>query len=79
MKLRLLVIALFTPLFVVSAHADQVMATARVQVFASGENGIFANAYIVETSHHLVVIDSTLLESTSTALHEQIVALGKPL
>jgi glyoxylase-like metal-dependent hydrolase (beta-lactamase superfamily II) len=52
---------------------------ARVHVFSSGENGIFANAYLVETEHSVVAIDATLLESTSKALREKLVALGKPL
>jgi len=51
----------------------------KVHVFQSGEAGIFANAYLVETSAHLVAVDSTLLESTSKALHQQAVKLGKPL
>jgi|SRR5215813_9049069 len=51
----------------------------KVHVFQSGEAGIFANAYLVETSAHLVAVDSTLLESTSKALRLQAVKLGKPL
>jgi glyoxylase-like metal-dependent hydrolase (beta-lactamase superfamily II) len=51
----------------------------KVHVFQSGEEGIFANAYLVETSAHLVAVDSTLLESTSKALYQKTVELGKPL
>jgi glyoxylase-like metal-dependent hydrolase (beta-lactamase superfamily II) len=50
-----------------------------VHVFQSGEAGIFANAYLVETSDHLVAVDSTLLESTSKAFRQKAVELGKPL
>jgi glyoxylase-like metal-dependent hydrolase (beta-lactamase superfamily II) len=52
---------------------------AHVHVFSSGENGIFANAYLVETEHSVVAIDATLLESTSKALRAKLVSLGKPL
>lgn len=54
-------------------------AEAKVHVFSSAENGIFANAYLVETPHGVVAIDATLLDSTSKALREKLVALGKPL
>jgi glyoxylase-like metal-dependent hydrolase (beta-lactamase superfamily II) len=50
-----------------------------VHVFQSGEAGLFANAYLVETANHLVAVDSTLLESTSKALRQKVVELGKPL
>ena len=82
MKLKLQQLVLYSALFAAVAHANHAMEgppIAIVHVFASGENGIFANAYFVETAEHVVAIDSTLLESTSRALHEQIVALGKPL
>src|SRR5438105_5002922 len=52
---------------------------AQVHVFSSGENGIFSNAYLVETEHSVVAIDATLLESTSKALNEKLGSLGKPL
>ena len=82
MKLKMHQLAFFSALFIAVARATPAAErspTAIVHVFASGENGIFANAYFVETAKHVVAIDSTLLESTSRALHEQIVALGKPL
>jgi glyoxylase-like metal-dependent hydrolase (beta-lactamase superfamily II) len=50
-----------------------------VHAFQSGEAGLFANAYLVETANHLVAVDSTLLESTSKALRQKVVELGKPL
>ncbi len=61
------------------AEADAPASMMRVHVFASSENGIFANAYLVETAHCVVAVDSTLLVSTSLALHEKLVSLGKPL
>lgn len=54
-------------------------APARIEAFHSGEAGIFANAYLVETRSAVVLIDATLLESTSRALRERIAATGKPL
>jgi glyoxylase-like metal-dependent hydrolase (beta-lactamase superfamily II) len=51
----------------------------KVTVFKSPEAGIFSNAYLIETAHHVVVIDSTLLESTSKALRGQFEELNKPL
>lgn len=64
------------------AQADEAVKNlplARVHVFSSGENGIFANAYLIETANSVVAIDATLLDSTSKALREKTVALGKPL
>jgi len=46
---------------------------------ASGENGIFANAYLVETARGVVAIDATLSESDSKALCTKIDTFGKPL
>lgn len=74
MKKIILLIA-FT--FALRTPADA--ADPQVHVFASAENGIFANAYLIETAHSVVVIDATLLESTSKALREKLIALGKPL
>jgi len=54
-------------------------AVPNVHVFSSPEGGIFANAYLVETSDHVVAIDATLLNSTSLALKAQLDAIGKPL
>src|SRR5437764_1228416 len=82
MKLKLLHLVLSSALVAAVAQANpptEGQPIAIVHVFASGENGIFANAYFIETAGHVVAIDSTLLESTSRALHEKIVAIGKPL
>ena len=61
------------------AHAASPRGVAYVHVFQSGEAGIFANAYLVETEHSVVVVDSTLLESTSKALRARLQEIGKPL
>ena len=53
--------------------------TFTVHVYQSPEAGIFANAYLVETANHVVVVDSTLLESTSKQLRQQLEQLHKPL
>jgi len=62
-----------------SAQAAGPRGVAYVHVFQSGEAGIFANAYLVETEHSIVVVDSTLLESTSKALRARLLEIGKPL
>ena len=51
----------------------------QVHVYQSGESGIFANAYLVETAHGVVAIDATLTRSDSKALRAQLDALDKPL
>src|SRR3954451_9529665 len=51
----------------------------RVHAHASGESGIFANAYLIETAHGVVAVDALLTESESRALRAQLDALGKPL
>jgi glyoxylase-like metal-dependent hydrolase (beta-lactamase superfamily II) len=51
----------------------------RVTIFASPEAGIFSNAYLVQTAHHVVAIDATLLESTSNAFRTSLEELHKPL
>jgi glyoxylase-like metal-dependent hydrolase (beta-lactamase superfamily II) len=50
-----------------------------VHVHASGEGGIFANAYLVETPGGVVVVDATLSETESRTLRAELTALGKPL
>jgi glyoxylase-like metal-dependent hydrolase (beta-lactamase superfamily II) len=69
---------LLTLIALVSASVARAV-EAQVHVFASPESGIFANAYLIETAHSVVAIDATLLDSTSKALREKLVALGKPL
>lgn len=51
----------------------------RIHVHASGESGIFANAYLIETANGVVAVDSTLTVSESTSLRAELDALGKPL
>ncbi|MGH2561276.1 MAG: MBL fold metallo-hydrolase [Thermomicrobiales bacterium] len=50
-----------------------------VHVHASGAGGIFANAYLVETTHGVVAVDGTLTVSESRALRARLDAIGKPL
>jgi glyoxylase-like metal-dependent hydrolase (beta-lactamase superfamily II) len=52
---------------------------AQIHTHVSGEQGLFANAYLVETAHGVVVIDATLTRSESRALRARVEALGKPL
>jgi glyoxylase-like metal-dependent hydrolase (beta-lactamase superfamily II) len=59
--------------------ADVDAALPSVHVYQSGEAGIFANAYLVETAHGVVAIDATLTNSDSNALHAMLVTLNKPL
>lgn len=50
-----------------------------VHTHASGEGGIFANAYLIESAHAVVAVDATLSESESKSLRAELTALGKPL
>lgn len=50
-----------------------------VHMHASGEGGIFANAYLVETALGVVAIDALLTRSESRALRSELEALSKPL
>ena len=51
----------------------------KIHVYSSGELGIFANAFLVETNKGVVVIDSTLTVSESNSLKAQLDVIGKPL
>src|SRR5215831_7707220 len=51
----------------------------KIHAHQSGEAGIFANAYIVETKNSLVVVDTTLTVSEARALGAKINALRKPV
>jgi glyoxylase-like metal-dependent hydrolase (beta-lactamase superfamily II) len=53
--------------------------SSKIHVYSSGETGIFANAYLVETNNGTVAIDSTLTVSESKSLKACIDAIGKPL
>jgi glyoxylase-like metal-dependent hydrolase (beta-lactamase superfamily II) len=50
-----------------------------VHAHASGEGGIFANAYLIETGAGVVAVDATLSETESRAFRDELRALGKPL
>ena len=50
-----------------------------IHTHASGELGIFANAYALETANGVVAIDATLTKSESRAFRAEIATLGKPL
>jgi glyoxylase-like metal-dependent hydrolase (beta-lactamase superfamily II) len=52
---------------------------ARIHTHASGEGGIFANAFVVETDRGVVAIDATLTVSESRAFRKMLDAIGKPL
>ena len=45
----------------------------------SGEGGIFANAYLIETANGVVAIDSTLTVNESKALRVSLDSFKKPL
>jgi glyoxylase-like metal-dependent hydrolase (beta-lactamase superfamily II) len=51
----------------------------RIHTHASGEGGIFSNAYAVETEHGIVAIDATLSVSESRAFRGELDRIGKPL
>ncbi|MBV9179135.1 MAG: MBL fold metallo-hydrolase [Nitrososphaeraceae archaeon] len=51
----------------------------KIHIHSSGESGIFANAYLVETENGVVAIDSTLTVSESKSFRSQLDNLGKPL
>jgi glyoxylase-like metal-dependent hydrolase (beta-lactamase superfamily II) len=51
----------------------------KVHIHSSGELGIFANAFLVETNNGVVVIDSTLTVSESKSLKGRLDTIGKPL
>ena len=50
-----------------------------IHTHASGELGIFANAYALETANGVVAVDGTLTKSESRAFRAEIATLGKPL
>lgn len=50
-----------------------------VHAHSSGEGGIFANAYLVETRAGVVAIDATLTETESKRLRGELESLRKPL
>jgi len=60
-------------------NPSPISSAARIHRHASGESGIFANAYIVETPRGAVAVDATLTETDSRSLRSKIESLGKPL
>lgn len=50
-----------------------------IHTHMSGELGIFANAYLIETANGVVAIDSTLTVNESKALRASLDSLNKPL
>ena len=48
------------------------MSTNRIITHASGEGGIFANAYLVQTSRGIVAVDATLTVSENRRLSEEV-------
>lgn len=62
-----------------SADASPDGFQAVVHQYSAGPAGLLVNAYLVETRNGVVAIDSTLTVSDSTALRQQLDAIGKPL
>jgi glyoxylase-like metal-dependent hydrolase (beta-lactamase superfamily II) len=50
-----------------------------IHVHQSSEQGIFANAYIIETDNSVVVVDATLTMSESKKLRGRLNSLNKPI
>jgi len=59
--------------------ADQKKIVPKIHTFTSGEQGIFANAYIIETENGSVAVDATLTASESKSLKNRIDSVDKPL
>lgn len=55
------------------------MSAPKIHTHMSGEKGIFANAYLIESQNGVVVIDSTLTETESKSLRSEVVSINKPL
>jgi glyoxylase-like metal-dependent hydrolase (beta-lactamase superfamily II) len=51
----------------------------KIHTHASGEAGIFANAYLVETQNGVVAVDATLTVSESKSFKNLIDSINKPL
>jgi glyoxylase-like metal-dependent hydrolase (beta-lactamase superfamily II) len=61
------------------AASEMNVTAPKIHTHMSGEKGIFANAYIIESQNGVVVIDSTLTVSESKALRSELDSIGKPL
>jgi glyoxylase-like metal-dependent hydrolase (beta-lactamase superfamily II) len=66
-------------LLLVSHTSHSAALESRVHSYASGEAGIFANAYLVDVGTGVVAIDATLSESDSKKLRAQLDTMRKPL
>jgi glyoxylase-like metal-dependent hydrolase (beta-lactamase superfamily II) len=53
--------------------------TRKLHIHASGEMGLFANAYLVESEHGVVAIDGTLTVSESKAFRNEFLSLKEGL
>ena len=62
-----------------AAAAPASAAAPRIERVASPAEGIFANAYLIETQAGVIAIDATLRVSDAKALRARIDAIGKPL
>lgn len=60
-------------------EVPEVSGTAHVHTYASPPSGIRANAYLVQTSDSIVVIDVTLTVSDARRLRAKVDSIGKPL
>ena len=60
-------------------HSEGTLTAPKIHIHMSGEKGIFANAYIIESQNGVVVIDSTLTVSESKALRSQLDSIGKSI
>jgi glyoxylase-like metal-dependent hydrolase (beta-lactamase superfamily II) len=81
-----MVVAMRTPIVVlaglVACHDPRPVPappSPHIEQVASPAEGIFANAYLIETGDGVVVIDAALRVSDANALRARITALGKPL
>lgn len=61
------------------APAPAPVAAPRIEQVASPAEGIFANAYLIETPSGVIAVDATLRVSDAKALRARIDAIGKPL
>lgn len=50
-----------------------------IHTFKSSEAGLMVNGYLIETSDHVVAVDSALIESAAKELRKKFDSLGKPL
>src|SRR5579859_1635930 len=59
-----------------SSYVNQPIVT---HTHTSGEQGLFANAYLIETANGVVAVDGTLTRSESRAFRRLFETLDKPL